>query len=309
MGGMAEADPDRPTLSPTRCGCCRTSAVSSPWRPGRSPTRRSSRPPALTSSPSPAWGPRSPSFPPCWVGPVKALLDEQQELIEALAAWSEQQRIIADRFAALAERNRALSAQTMAVLGPLLDGVEAVGHLGTNLGRPSPKPTATRPTSPGDLTARRHETRPRCPSPSGRSSWPSCGRVLGRDAADRAPGQVGLVAHGRLGWPCSRERCSGPALCGRSPTSTRTRPARTTSPSSPLPLRPTWRCWPASRRAPSCWSTAGPGPAGPSCWCCRRGSSFGRPGPATTPARSGIAGPGADATLPRVVPVVVTGRS
>lgn len=68
-----------------------------------------------------------------WVGPVKALLDEQQELIEALAAWSEQQRIIAERFAALAERNRALSAQTMAVLGPLLDGVESVSQLG-NIG-------------------------------------------------------------------------------------------------------------------------------------------------------------------------------
>jgi hypothetical protein len=81
-----------------------------------------------------------------WVGPVKALLDEQQELIEALAAWSEQQRIIAERFSALAERNRALSAQTMAVLGPLLDGVESVGHLGSNLGRSAaPKPSEPKP--------------------------------------------------------------------------------------------------------------------------------------------------------------------
>ena len=82
-----------------------------------------------------------------WVGPVKALLDEQQELIEALAAWSEQQRIIAERFSALAERNRALSAQTMAVLGPLLDGVESVGHLGSNLGRSAaPKPSEPKPS-------------------------------------------------------------------------------------------------------------------------------------------------------------------
>jgi hypothetical protein len=72
-----------------------------------------------------------------WVGPVKALLDEQQELIEALAAWSEQQRIIAERFSALAERNRAISAQTMAVLGPLLDGVESVGQFA----RPADKRT------------------------------------------------------------------------------------------------------------------------------------------------------------------------
>ena len=62
-----------------------------------------------------------------WVAPVKALLDEQQEMVDALAAWSEQQRVLAERFAALAERHRALSAQTMSVLGPILDQVEQLG--------------------------------------------------------------------------------------------------------------------------------------------------------------------------------------
>lgn len=65
-----------------------------------------------------------------WVGPVKAVLDEQQELVDALAAWSEQQRILAERFAVLAERHRSMSAQTMAVLGPMLEGVEAIGRVG-----------------------------------------------------------------------------------------------------------------------------------------------------------------------------------
>jgi hypothetical protein len=65
-----------------------------------------------------------------WVTPVKAILDEQQELVDALAAWSEQQRVLAERFAALAERHRQLSTQTMSVLGPLLDQVEHLGQVG-----------------------------------------------------------------------------------------------------------------------------------------------------------------------------------
>ena len=65
-----------------------------------------------------------------WVAPVKAILDEQQELVDAMAAWAEQQRVLADRFSSLAERHRALTAQTMSVLGPLLDQAEHLGHLG-----------------------------------------------------------------------------------------------------------------------------------------------------------------------------------
>jgi hypothetical protein len=59
-----------------------------------------------------------------WVGPVRAILEEQQELIDTVAAWAEQQRELADRFAVLADRHRALTAQTMSVLQPLLDGIE-----------------------------------------------------------------------------------------------------------------------------------------------------------------------------------------
>jgi hypothetical protein len=65
-----------------------------------------------------------------WVSPVKAILDEQQELVDALAAWSEQQRILAERFATLAERHRALTSQTMSVLGPMLDQIEHLGAIG-----------------------------------------------------------------------------------------------------------------------------------------------------------------------------------
>ena len=59
-----------------------------------------------------------------WVGPVKGILEQQQDLVDAVAAWSEQQRILADRFSELAERHRQLTEQTMGVLGPLLDQVE-----------------------------------------------------------------------------------------------------------------------------------------------------------------------------------------
>lgn len=65
-----------------------------------------------------------------WVSPVKAILYEQQELVDALAAWADQQRELAERFSSLAERHRALTAQTMSVLGPLLDQVEHLGHTG-----------------------------------------------------------------------------------------------------------------------------------------------------------------------------------
>ena len=64
-----------------------------------------------------------------WVAPVKAILDEQQELVDALAAWAEQQRVLAERFSSLAERHQALTAQTMSVIGPLLEQVEQLGRL------------------------------------------------------------------------------------------------------------------------------------------------------------------------------------
>jgi hypothetical protein len=70
-----------------------------------------------------------------WVGPVKGILDQQQELVDAIAAWSEQQRALADRFSALAERHRQLTEQTMSVLGPMLDRVE---KLGGRRGAPTP---------------------------------------------------------------------------------------------------------------------------------------------------------------------------
>ena len=66
-----------------------------------------------------------------WVSPVKAILEEQQDIVDTIAAWSEQQKILAERFSELAERHRQLTGQTMALLTPLLDQVEAMGGRGS----------------------------------------------------------------------------------------------------------------------------------------------------------------------------------
>ena len=59
-----------------------------------------------------------------WVEPVRASLEEQQQLIDALAAWAEQQRVLADRFSELAERHRKLTFQSSQLIGTLLDETE-----------------------------------------------------------------------------------------------------------------------------------------------------------------------------------------
>lgn len=59
-----------------------------------------------------------------WVGPVRSILEEQQELVDAVATWAETQQALAERFADLAERHRALTEQTMSVIQPVLDTVD-----------------------------------------------------------------------------------------------------------------------------------------------------------------------------------------
>jgi hypothetical protein len=68
-----------------------------------------------------------------WVAPVRSMLQEQQDLIDALAAWSAQQRELADRFATLAERHRALNAQVMALLEPMFDQAERLRSAATEV--------------------------------------------------------------------------------------------------------------------------------------------------------------------------------
>lgn len=65
-----------------------------------------------------------------WVAPVRAMLQEQEELIEALSTWAEQQRQLAETFSALAERHRKVSSQVTALLDPMLEKLSELGTLG-----------------------------------------------------------------------------------------------------------------------------------------------------------------------------------
>ncbi len=86
----------------------------------------------LSSSPAAApfaepmaqWGERTVELSTLWVAPVRAVLEEQQELIDAVASWAEEQRKLADRFSALAARHREMTEQVLSAITPALDQVE-----------------------------------------------------------------------------------------------------------------------------------------------------------------------------------------
>ena len=81
------------------------------------------------------WGEQAIELSTLWVAPMRAVLEEQQELIEAISAWAEEQRKLADRFADLAARHRAMTEGVAGMLTPTLD------HLDQLAGR---KPSATK---------------------------------------------------------------------------------------------------------------------------------------------------------------------
>jgi hypothetical protein len=56
-----------------------------------------------------------------WVAPVRALLEEQQELMDAVATWAEEQRKLSERFADIAKRHREVTDQVTAAIKPALD--------------------------------------------------------------------------------------------------------------------------------------------------------------------------------------------
>ena len=94
---------------------------------------------SLTSSPAAApfaepmaaWGQRTVELSTLWVAPMRAVLEEQQQLIDAVASWAEEQRNLADRFSALAARHREMTEQVLSAITPALEHVERMA------GRPS----------------------------------------------------------------------------------------------------------------------------------------------------------------------------
>ena len=87
---------------------------------------------SLTSSPAAApfaepiatWGQRTVELSTLWVAPMRAMLEEQQQLIDAVASWAEEQRNLADRFSALAARHREMTEQVLSAITPALEQVE-----------------------------------------------------------------------------------------------------------------------------------------------------------------------------------------
>ena len=70
------------------------------------------------------WNERAIELSTLWVAPMRAVLEEQQELIDAVSSWAEQQRKLADRFSELAKRHREMNEQTLSVLKPTLDHLD-----------------------------------------------------------------------------------------------------------------------------------------------------------------------------------------
>ena len=84
------------------------------------------------------WGERAVELSTLWVAPMRAVLEEQQELIDTISSWAEEQRKLADRFAELAKRHREMTEEVLAVMTPTLD------HLDRLAGRKSAKKPATK---------------------------------------------------------------------------------------------------------------------------------------------------------------------
>ena len=93
---------------------------------------------SFVPQPFAAWAERSAELSTMWVAPMRAVLQEQQDLIDAVSSWAEEQRKLADRFSELADRHRQLSEGVMSTLTPTLD------HLDRLAGRTSAKQAAKR---------------------------------------------------------------------------------------------------------------------------------------------------------------------
>ena len=101
----------------------------------------------LTSTPAAApfaepmarWGERTVELSTLWVSPMRAMLEEQQELIDAVASWAEEQRKLADRFSELAARHREMTEQVLSAITPALDHVERMAGRDPSSSKPKKK--------------------------------------------------------------------------------------------------------------------------------------------------------------------------
>lgn len=97
-----------------------------------------------------AWAERAAELSTMWVSPMRVMLEEQQELIDAISSWADAQRELAERFSDLADRHRQLTDGVLATLTPTLD------HLDRLAGR---APAAKRATKPGSKAGKKSSSR------------------------------------------------------------------------------------------------------------------------------------------------------
>ncbi len=91
------------------------------------------------------WGERAVELSTLWVAPMRAVLEEQQDIIDTISAWAEEQRKLADRFAELANRHREVTADLFAVLTPSLDNLDLLA--GRKPAKKAAKQSAKRTTT------------------------------------------------------------------------------------------------------------------------------------------------------------------
>ena len=92
-----------------------------------------------------AWAEGAAELSTTWVAPMRAVLQEQQDLIDAMSSWAEEQRKLADRFAELANRHREVTADLFAVLTPSLDNLDLLA--GRKPAKKAAKQSAKRTTT------------------------------------------------------------------------------------------------------------------------------------------------------------------
>jgi hypothetical protein len=81
--------------------------------------------PAASPQPSVAvWAERAAELSTMWVSPMRVMLEEQQELIDAISSWADAQRELAERFSDLADRHRQVTDGILSTLTPTLDHLD-----------------------------------------------------------------------------------------------------------------------------------------------------------------------------------------
>jgi hypothetical protein len=106
-------------------------------------------PPALSVG---VWAERAAELSTMWVSPTRVMLEEQQELIDAISSWADAPRELAERFSDLADRHRQVTGGILATLTPTL------GHLDRLAGRAPGAKGTTKPAQ-GPKAAKKRSSR------------------------------------------------------------------------------------------------------------------------------------------------------